>query len=561
MTKFPLPDEAVAMHTAVLGKTGSGKTSTGKLIVENAVDEGYRVCVLDPIKSDWWGLTSSASGKRAGLPFTILGGPRGHVPLHANSGKVLGELVAGGKLPLSILDMAFFRAGEHQKFFIEFAETLMRKMRGVLYLVIEEAHEFAPKERSGIGNESMAIHYAKKLATAGRSKGIRLIIATQRTQALHNALLGSCETMIVHRMTAPADQEPVKKWLKANVTDKDVVAAIDAGMAKQPTGTAWVCSGEADFFEHVKFPLFRTFDNSAAPKKGSTTHDVTMAAVDHNALRDLIGAAIDEAEANDPSKLRARVSDLERRLREAEKTVADPKLIEQAEQRGARVGRLEMRAKIAGKLREFMAKLEAGTEFNGVEPVIIHKSVRMEVGERSIATVKPGSHTAAHKVARGHMPAANGLDGGQLKILEALASCAALGDRAPTRTKVGVFSGYTATGGRFGNLLGSLRTAGMITYQGDTVSLTEAGAAAAPEPDLSIPVRQRLAPMLGPSEGKILDAIPIDGTPIERAAVAEATGYEPTGGRFGNLLGRLRTLGLVEYPDAQTVAATPWLAS
>jgi DNA helicase HerA-like ATPase len=60
--------------------------------------------------------------------------------------------------------------------------------------VIEEAHEFAPKERAGIGAENMAIHWAKKLATAGRSKGIRLIVATQRVQALHNAVLGSCET-------------------------------------------------------------------------------------------------------------------------------------------------------------------------------------------------------------------------------------------------------------------------------------------------------------------------------------------------------------------------------
>jgi len=49
-----------------------------------------------------------------------------------------------------------------------------KRMRGVVYLVLEEAHEFAPKERTGIGAESMAIHYAKQLATAGRSKGIRI---------------------------------------------------------------------------------------------------------------------------------------------------------------------------------------------------------------------------------------------------------------------------------------------------------------------------------------------------------------------------------------------------
>jgi hypothetical protein len=158
-----------------VGKTGSGKTSTAKLAIEQVVAEGARVCILDPIKSDWWGLTSSADGKRPGLPFHILGGPRGHVPLHASAGKAIGEIVANGALPLSIIDMADFEPGGQAKFFTDFAPTLLRKMRGVVYLVIEEAHLFAPKERSGIGAENLSIHWAKTLATAGRSKGIRLM--------------------------------------------------------------------------------------------------------------------------------------------------------------------------------------------------------------------------------------------------------------------------------------------------------------------------------------------------------------------------------------------------
>jgi hypothetical protein len=352
---FPLPEKAIANHTAVLGKTGAGKTSTEKLIVEHVVDEGHRVCILDPIKSDWWGIASSASGKRAGLPFTILGAPRGHVPLHPNSGKLIGELVASGKLPLSVLDMANFRAGEHQRFFIDMADTLMRKMRGVLYLVMEEAHEFAPKERSGIGNENMAIYAAKKLATAGRSKGLRLILATQRVQALHNALLGSCETMIVHRMTAPADQEPVKKWLKANL-NKEAAVEIENAMASLPTGTAWVSSGEANFIERVKFPLFRTFDNSAAPKKGDGLKNVTMAGVDHEALKTLIGDAVAEAEANDPVKLKSKVAELEKQLRaKAANAEPDAKMIAGIEQAAEARGKLHKRVDALWENAEAMA--------------------------------------------------------------------------------------------------------------------------------------------------------------------------------------------------------------
>jgi DNA helicase HerA-like ATPase len=221
--KHPIPPAILTQHLAVLGKTGSGKTSTAKLAIEQVVAEGARVCVLDPIKSDWWGLTSSANGKHAGLPFHILGGPRGHVPLHSSAGKAIGEIVASGALPLSIIDMADFEPGGQAKFFVDFAPTLIRKMRGVVYLVIEEAHLFAPKERSGVGAENLSIHWSKTLATAGRSKGIRLVVLSQRVQALHNAVLGSCDTLIAHRLTTPADQEPVVKWLKANTT-KDVLS-------------------------------------------------------------------------------------------------------------------------------------------------------------------------------------------------------------------------------------------------------------------------------------------------------------------------------------------------
>lgn len=309
--KNAIPEQVLAQHTAFLGKTGSGKTSTAKLAVEQILRENpdARVCVLDPIKSDWWGLTSSADGKRPGLPFYILGGPRGHVPLHDSAGKAIGELVATGSLPLSIIDMSDFTAGGLQKFFNDFAPALMKRMRGVLYLVIEEAHEFAPKERSGIGAENMAIHWAKKLATAGRSKGIRMMVLTQRTQALHNALLGSCDTMIAHRLTAPADQEPVKKWLKANV-DKAIFEKVSDSLSKLKTGSGWICSGEAQVAELVQFPKISTYDNSATPTGDTSDFTVRTAAVDQDRLRAIIGDAVQQAEADDPKRLRAEIARL-----------------------------------------------------------------------------------------------------------------------------------------------------------------------------------------------------------------------------------------------------------
>ena len=317
---FPIPDVVLEDHVAILGKTGSGKTSTEKLIIERVVAQGYRVCILDPVKSDWWGLTSSSDGKSPALPFTILGGPHGHAALHSSAGKVVGQLVGSGKLRHSIIDMADFEAGGLQKFFVEFAQSLLRSINGIVYLVIEEAHEFAPKERAGFGSENMALHLAKKLATAGRSKGLRLIVATQRVQSLHNAVLGSCETLIAHRLNTPADQEPVLKWLKVNGSKKDN-ALVAESLSSLPKGTGWVCSGQAKMFEKIAFPKFQTYDNTATPTKEGKRHDVEIrtAAVDVEQLKAILGDAVEDAKANDPKALKAEIAKLRNEAIQAEK--------------------------------------------------------------------------------------------------------------------------------------------------------------------------------------------------------------------------------------------------
>lgn len=313
MKRTPIPATVLEKHVAIVGKTGSGKTNTAKLAVEQAFDAGARVCILDPIKSDWWGITSSADGKHAGMPFQILGGPRGHVPLHEQAGAAIGQLVGEGKLRHSIIDMADFGPGGHQKFFIDFAQALFRHASGVVYLVVEEAHIFAPKERAGIGQENLAIHWMSKIASAARSKGVRLIVCTQRTQKLHNDALGSCDTIIAHRLVLPADQKPIVDWLKNN-TDPATLKKIVSSLASQRTGQGWICSGELGIVEQVSFPLIRTFDNSKTPSGDAAAIDVATAQVDLDALRAIVGEAVKEAEANDPKKLKARVAELEQQL-------------------------------------------------------------------------------------------------------------------------------------------------------------------------------------------------------------------------------------------------------
>lgn len=65
MTRQPIPEAVLSQHVAILGKTRSGKSSVARLMVEGLLDSERPVCVVDP-KGDWWGLKSSADGRKAG---------------------------------------------------------------------------------------------------------------------------------------------------------------------------------------------------------------------------------------------------------------------------------------------------------------------------------------------------------------------------------------------------------------------------------------------------------------------------------------------------------------
>lgn len=554
--KNAIPDAVLRQHTAVLGKTGSGKTSTTKLAIEQVVAEDFRVCVLDTVKSDWWGITSSASGKQAGLPFRILGGPHGHVPLHSSAGKVIGQLVGSGKLPLSIVDMADFEAGGIQRFFVDFAQSLMRNARGVVYLVIEEAHEVAPKERSGIGMENMAIHWAKKLATAGRSKGIRLIVATQRIQALHNAVLGSCETLIAHRLSAPADQEPVVRWLKANV-DKETREKVESSLASLPTGTAWICSGEARIFEHVAFRRIKTYDNTATPTGDGTEITVKTAPVDQDELRAIIGEEVKRAEAEDPKLLRAEVARLQRELTSKSTPVADQAVIEAAEaranQRGFVRGVAEHHRLIAGmfsQLQTRCADIQRGFEDVGA---IIGRI--LDAAQVGVPLPSVGRETRVTPVGNGKSREAGYApppkhDGARLARAERLILTAlAQYPRGRSKNQVAILTGYAVNGGGFNNAISALRGRRFLDGSGDRLVPTEEGlqglGSYTPLPTGSALLEHWLG-QLGKAEREALRVL-ADTWPntLSKEDVATMAGYAPDGGGFNNALSRLRTLELI----------------
>lgn len=562
--ELSLPPEAYHNHWAFLGKTGSGKTYAAKSVVERLLAEGRRVCIVDPT-SAWWGLKSSADGKKAGFPVVIFGGEHADVPITENAGEALGELIGTRNLP-AVIDVQQMTVGARTRFFASFAGAIYRHNKGPLHLVIDEAHNFAPQGRVPDPDAGAMLHATANLASAGRSRGIRLTMITQRPAKLHKDVLTQAEVLIAMRLIAPQDRKAVEEWIDGCGDPKAGASVLDS-LATLGRGEGWVWAPEFGVLERLMFPKITTFDSSRTPDDGETIAEpAKLAQVDLAGINDAVAAAVKEAAENDPKKLRAKVADLQAQLKKSLLTpvsVAPDELLEcrrQLEQRmsGIKFVLQEVQAAqehasiVMNRLGLALAGLNAHAHPNVTPP---QPSPRAP----SAQATRPARDVPTSPAS------ASGLTGPQQKVIDALAWWASIDVFEPSRVQIGFIAGYTATSGTFRTLLSECKSLGLIEYAaGGTAVLTTAGTNAAnlPQAPASLDLlHRRIRDRLSGPQVKIFDFLAAErlGAETTREQLAEATGYQVTSGTFRTLLSECKSLGIVKYPSPRTVQASELL--
>lgn len=116
-----------------------------------------------------------------------------------------------------------------------------------------------------------------------------------------------------------------------------------------------------------------------------------------------------------------------------------------------------------------------------------------------------------------------------------------------------------AGAGGFNNPRGRLRARGLIDYQNGGLALTDAGRSAAAQTAVgltSLEMHRCVLDRLPGPEAKLLRRlIEVYPEALSNEELARRSGYEPGGGAFNNPRGRLRSLGLVDYPQKGHVRA------
>lgn len=582
------PEAILDQHLVVLGKTGAGKSSALRHVVEHLLSKKKRVCIIDP-KGDWWGLKVGADGKSAGFPVVLFGDFKNEaardVPVNDRSGSTIAELIATGNRPC-VVGMRGWTHGAMTRFWIDFAAALFARNAGELYLVGDEFHNFAPKQWRGVQDRdnpaSVGLHWANRLLSEGRGLGLVCLIASQRPQKVHNDALTSCETLVAMRVVHKADRDAVEDWIRG-AGDPALGKEVLNSLASMPRGEAFVWSPEAGFGpERVKFPMFTTFDSFAPPQLQQKVSQEGWAEVDLKEVEERLAAVIEEAKARDPkewgrerAELRRRITSLEHDLKEAQeakpraetKTVEVPVITDEQmknlrdlfEDVKVYTDRLESckfafekgLGKFLSEIESYRAainKLPAGSPRHTPAPL-------REIETRSRAA--PPSSQSERKLPRA--AAAGGdikLSNSQQRVLDALAFYESIGIREPTGVQVGAVAMIDPSGGYFGNVVGPLSSAGLVVRLTGKLRLTDAGRARARVPEevgtldqYHDVLRARVRRLKNASQRTVdmLDCIIArGGESLTTEEIGLAVGIDPSGGYFGNTIGPLSTVGLIE---------------
>lgn len=480
----------------------------------------------------------------------LLVGDEGEVPADVRSAKLLARKLAELRVS-AVIDLYELKLSDRRRYVRVFLESLMavpRKLWHPMFIMLDEAHLFCPERSAGEAESTQAVI---SLMSQGRKRGFSGILCTQRLSKLHKDAAAECNNVCIGRTHLDIDLKRAADILGMTKNDAAVLRILEPG--------GWYAFGPA--FTHSGVEKFYAAKVATSHPEAGKRHEVS-APVASAAIRKVLPELQDlpaeaEKETQDLTTAKARIIELERAAKSS--TIApSPELLRDAYQKGfgeahAQAMLYETKAKAAlAELSQALVRVQRQAEEAVGKAALPELSIAQK-GQQSIYTAAPEPlrgpqkrYASAPQASPAPSSNANGLPKAERAIL------AAVGPFPQGRSKVQIalMCGYSHKGGGFNNALSSLRSKGLIDGFDAIRATDEACAAYGPFPPL--PTGRALLDTwlqhraIGKAERSILETL-YEHAPMAmtKEAVAEAAGYQASGGGFNNALSRLRTLELI----------------
>lgn len=219
-------EDLIGVSAAILGITGSGKSNTAAVLIEEGLANGLPMTIIDT-DGEHWGLKEK---------FEILVAGRGeHVdveigPLQAAR---LAELSVRQRLPviLDIGEMSLDEQFEMVKAYLDKLWEVCSILREPYQVVVEEAHEFVPQ-----GGRTPVKDILIRIFKRGRKRGLSCVLVSQRSQKVDKEVLTQARLFFLHRVIHPVDLRVYQDLIPLPAKQVDQIAGdLKSGQA----GVLW----------------------------------------------------------------------------------------------------------------------------------------------------------------------------------------------------------------------------------------------------------------------------------------------------------------------------------
>ena len=587
-----LPLELGSQAGAIFGIRGSGKTNTAGVLAEELLKAGQPIAVVDPTDA-WFGLRSSADGKRPGFPVFIFGGSHGDLPLAEADGKVIAEFIVQERVPV-ILSVRHLRKGGQRRFVTELCEELYHlkgrdEYRSPLTMFIDEAGTFIPARVQNLGKGewplTRTVGAVEDLVARGRNTGFGVVMINPRPATLHADVRSLCDTIITHRTPAPLDRKAFREWIEENasIDEQDEVLT---SLATLSDGEAWVWAPALKVMKRVQVRLRESFDSSATPKPGQKLSPPRkLAEIDKEKLKGRLAAAVEQAKATDPRHLQQRVRELEAQLAKASAAKAPPaakaevKRVEVPVIAHADIKLIASAMSVCGKALDRVVEILDGGQIRKAHQIVagIEAKLGRTLGRLSasaggavpVAPAAPPRPALTPRAAPKELPA--GTPAAPLSELPPIKKGArrmaqVLCQWHPRRLEkenLAFLAGMSAGGGTFGDYLSALRRNGFLDEGGGKIGPTRAafdylGDDVPPRPSTPEEFLAPVRPLLKAGAARMAEyVVSRKGDEVSREELGEKAGITTSGGTFTDYLSLCRRAGVIVDVDGGGVKANP----
>ena len=232
----------------VTGKSGSGKSNTASVIIENLLSNNFPVLVVDT-DGEYYGLKEQFELLHAGADDEC------DIVVSPEHAEKLANLALEQNVPI-ILDVSgYLEEAEAQELLTEVAKKLFakeKKLKKPFLMLVEECHEYIPEG----GGMTEAGKMLIKIGKRGRKHGLGIVGISQRPANVKKDFITQCDWLVWHRLTWNNDTKVVGRILGSEYAD----AIEDMG-----NGEAFVMTDWDESIRRVQFHRKQTFDAGATP--------------------------------------------------------------------------------------------------------------------------------------------------------------------------------------------------------------------------------------------------------------------------------------------------------